>query len=204
MAPRTSRHFIGGVILAAGGGSRFGSAKQLAYLDGRPLLEHAVMAMEAVPAIERIVVVLGAAADEISERVDLGAAEPVVCRDWEEGIAASLRAGVAALADAEAIVVTLGDQPLITPQVIAAILDQIDSRQPAARATYDGRPGHPVLIKRQLYGAVAGLRGDAGARELLASVGVRELEARHLCRPDDVDTPADLRAIRGREPDPVR
>ena len=195
---------IGGVILAAGEGRRFGGVKQLADLDGRRLLEHAVDAMLAVPAIERIVVVLGAGAEEISSRVDLGEAEPVVCGEWKEGLAASLRTGVEALADAEAVVVTLGDQPLITPQVIAAVVDQIDAPEPAARVTYDGRPGHPVLIKRELYGAVARLRGDSGARDLLASAGLREFEAAHLCRPDDVDTPDDLRTIRELDREAVR
>jgi len=195
---------IGGLILAAGGGHRFGAVKQLADLDGRPLLEHAIVAMEAVPAIERIVVVLGAAAGEISDQVDLGAAEVVVCRDWEEGLSASLRTGAKQLADTEAIIVTLGDQPLISREVIAAILDQIRAPEAAARATYDGRPGHPVLIKRELYGAVAGLRGDTGARDMLATAGVREFEAAHLCRPDDVDTPADLWAIRALDRGEVR
>jgi molybdenum cofactor cytidylyltransferase/nicotine blue oxidoreductase len=187
---------IGGVILAAGPGRRFGAVKQLAELDGRPLLEHAVDAMLAVPAIERVVVVLGAAAEEISSRVELGEAEAVICDGWNEGLSASLRTGVEALAGAEAIVVTLGDQPLVTPQVIAAVLDQFDTYSLAARATYAGRPGHPVLIKRELYGALADLRGDAGARDLLAAAGVREIECGHLCRADDVDTPDDLRAIR--------
>ena len=73
---------IAAVVLAAGSGSRFGGAKQLAELDGIPLLEHALRAVEAVPAIERIVVVLGARADEVRAGVDFGLAEPVVCADW--------------------------------------------------------------------------------------------------------------------------
>jgi molybdenum cofactor cytidylyltransferase len=189
---------IGGVVLAGGEGSRFGARKQLAELDGRPLIEHAVGAVLAVPALERVIVVLGAGAGEIATRVDLGRAEVAICEGWAEGLSASLRAGVDALADAEAIVVTLGDQPLVTPQAIAAVLDELDAPEPAVRATYAGRPGHPVLIKRELFEAVRRLRGDAGARDLLASAGVREVECGHLSRPDDVDVPADLEAIRAR------
>ena len=136
---------IGGLILAAGGGSRFGGRKQLAELDGRPLLEHAIDAMREVPAIERILVVLGSNAEEISRRVNLEGVETVVCEEWEEGIAASLRAGVEALSDCESIVLTLGDQPFITPQVIAAIADYAPSPAPAARATYAGRARPPGL-----------------------------------------------------------
>jgi molybdenum cofactor cytidylyltransferase len=188
---------IGAVVLAAGGGSRFGGAKQLAELRGRPLIEHALLAIWAVPAIERVVVVLGAQADRVRAGADLEGAEVVVAEDWREGISASLRAGVAALAEAEAVVVMLADQPLITPQVIAAVLDSADSPAPATRATYGGAPGHPVLIKRELFARVAELEGDAGARDLLEAVGVRRVECGHLASAHDVDTRADLEAIGG-------
>jgi molybdenum cofactor cytidylyltransferase len=187
---------IGGIVLAAGGGRRFGGSKLTAELDGRPLLDHAVETMLAVPAIERIVVVLGAHAEQVAASADLAGVETVICAQWRHGITASLRAGVRALADADAIVVTLGDLPFITPQVIAAIVDQVDARAPAARATYDGRPGHPVLIKRQLFQAIEELRGDAGARDLLTGAGVRSLECGHLCWPNDIDTPDDLETAR--------
>jgi molybdenum cofactor cytidylyltransferase len=187
---------IAGLVLAAGEGRRFGGAKLAAELDGVTLLDHAVAAMLAVPAIERVLVVLGAHAEEISARTDLGAVETLVCERWSEGISASLAAGVEELAEADAIVVTLGDQPFVTPQVIAAIVDQLDGRRPAARATYGGRPGHPVLIKRALFERVRALRGDEGARDLLAAAGVQELECGHLCSPEDIDTPEDLEAAR--------
>ncbi|HSI80936.1 MAG TPA: nucleotidyltransferase family protein [Solirubrobacterales bacterium] len=187
---------IGGLVLAAGEGRRFGGRKLIAELDRRPLLEHSIEAILAVPAIERVVVVLGADADEVAAATDLAGTESVVCEQWREGMAASLRSGIAALGDVSAAVIVLGDQPFITPQVIAAIVDQADAPEAAARATYGGRPGHPVLIKRLLFEAVASLRGDAGARDLLAEAGVRELECAHLCRPDDVDTQDDLEVAR--------
>ena len=93
---------IGGIILAAGGSSRFGGRKQLAELGGRPLVEHAVEALRAVPALDRIVVVLGADAEDVRRGADLSGTEIVVADEWGEGIAASLRAGVAALAEAGA------------------------------------------------------------------------------------------------------
>jgi molybdenum cofactor cytidylyltransferase len=186
------------LVLAAGEGRRFGGAKLAADLDGVTVLDHSVEAMLLVPAIERIVVVLGAHAQEVSERADLAEVETVIADDWREGISSSLRAGVDALAGSEALLITLGDQPFITPQVIAAIVDQIGGPEPAARATYDGRPGHPVLVKRELYAALRLLRGDAGARDLLAKAGVREFECGHLCAPDDIDTRDDLDAARRR------
>jgi molybdenum cofactor cytidylyltransferase/nicotine blue oxidoreductase len=180
-----------GLILAAGEGTRFGpEPKLLAELDGRPLLEHAVRAQCAVPALERIVVVLGAHADRILERVDFLDAEPVVCTGWREGQAASLRFGVERVQDAHKVIVTLGDEPLITPQVIARFVDE---RAPA-RATYDGVPGHPVSLARKQLAAIGRLSGDRGARELLG--GARMIECGQLCSHRDVDTPEDLEAIR--------
>jgi molybdenum cofactor cytidylyltransferase len=188
---------LAGLVLAAGAARRFGAPKQLAPLDGRPLVEHALAAMAGVAGVERVVLTLGAHADEILAGIDLHGAQPLLVPDWEEGQAASLRAGVAALAPgADAIVVTLGDQPRVGGDAIARIAAEALGPAPAARAVYGGVPGHPVLITRPLYAAVAGLRGDAGARDLLRQAGALEVE----CGPDavlDVDTPAQLDALRG-------
>ena len=183
---------IGGLILAAGEGRRFGGTKQLAELQGRPLLTYAVEAMLSVPAIEPIVVVLGHEADAIRASVDFSGTETVVCDGWSEGQAASLRCGIAALGDVVAAVVTLGDQPFITPQVIAGVLDFDSGRDDAVRATYDGEPGHPVLLTRRLLDRADELQGDAGFRALLERHRVRRFEAGHLCDPADIDTREEL------------
>lgn len=191
---------IGAAILAAGGASRFGGGKLWAELHGRPLIEHALDAYTAVPAIAELVVVAGADADELAANVDLDRTRVVVCDGWQEGIAASLRAAVCALAMAgcRAAVIGLGDQPLITAQVVAAVIDMSDAGERPARATFGGAPGHPVVIPEALFGSVERLRGDVGARELLEAAGVAEIEVGHLCGGDDVDTKADLQAIRER------
>ena len=190
---------IAGVVLAAGGASRFGSPKQLAELDGVPLLQHAIDAVLAVPAVAPVVVVLGACAERVGEAVSLGGARAVVCPDWAEGMAASLRCGIAALDDPEWVVVTLGDQPRLTAEVIAAVADAAASAGrdvDAVRAMYDGVPGHPVALSRAMLPRVAELRGDVGARELLGSASVRTFEAGRLCDPADVDTPEELEGLR--------
>jgi molybdenum cofactor cytidylyltransferase len=190
------RRMNGGLVLAAGRGSRFGAPKQLAEFDGRPLIEHAISAIYGASGIDRVVVVLGAQAELIRDRADLGRAEVVVAPDWSEGIAASLRAGVAALATAQAIVVTLADQPFITSSAIAAVLARIDSPAPAARATFGGRCGHPVLLKRALFAEVAQLRGDVGARDLLQRADVELVACDDLASDVDIDTPTELAAAR--------
>jgi molybdenum cofactor cytidylyltransferase len=171
------------IVLAAGAGRRFGGPKQLAALDGRPLLQHVV---DAAPA--PLTVVLGAHADQVRAAVNLEGVDVVICKDWQEGQAASLRAGVEALAPVDAAVVLLGDMPFVTPQVIAGAVDHLSGRWDAVRTLYGGAPGHPVVLGRRVLDAVGGLRGDRGARDLLRAFRVREWEAGHLCDPADIDT----------------
>jgi CTP:molybdopterin cytidylyltransferase MocA len=160
-----------GVVLAAGGSRRFGGPKQLAELNGRPLLEHAVRAMAA--AVDRVVVVLGARADEVVAGADLRGAEVVVCAGWADGMSASLRCGLAALGDVDEVVVALADQPFVTAEAIRRVRA---TPGPAARAVYDG------------------VRGDAGFRDLLG--GAAEVECGDLADPTDIDTREDLEVVR--------
>ena len=186
---------IGGLILAAGEGRRFGGVKQLADVRGRPLLAHAVAAMRGVASLRPVVVVLGARADEVRAGVDLSGVDVVVNEDWADGQSSSLRAGVRALGEVDAAVVTLGDMPFVTPTVIAGVLQFDPGRFDAVRATYHGRPGHPVLLARPLLARVGELRGDVGFRELLAGARVREFECGDLCDPVDIDTREELDAL---------
>jgi CTP:molybdopterin cytidylyltransferase MocA len=183
----------GALVLAAGEGRRFGATKQLAPLEGRPLLAHVVGHVRQVAALAPVVVVLGHDAEAVRAGVpELASVEVVVAKDWREGQAASLRCGIAALGDVDAAVVLLGDQPFITPQVIAAVLDAGDGRHDAVRATYGGAPGHPVLLSRGLLGRAGELEGDTGFRRLLDGARVRQFEAGHLCDPADIDTREEL------------
>ncbi|MGA3362312.1 MAG: nucleotidyltransferase family protein [Solirubrobacteraceae bacterium] len=198
MSERNGGAKIGGLVLAAGAARRFGSPKQLATLDGRPLLEHALAAMAAAVSVGPTVVVLGSNADEILARVDLHGARAVICADWEEGQSASLRVGVAALRDGvEAIVVTLGDQPAIDARAIDRVAGARAADVVAIRATYGGRPGHPVLLEHDTFGALAGLRGDEGARNLFAGLDVALVECDGLGSDLDVDTVEQLRLSAG-------
>lgn len=179
----------GCVILAAGSGRRFGGPKQIARLDGRPVLQYALDLAAGSP-VDSTVLVLGSQADEVLGAVDLRGAEPLVCTGWREGMAAGLRGGIAALGEAATALVLLGDQPLITPRAVERVLAR-GRFEPAVRASYDGVPGHPVALGRELFPAVMRLRGDVGARTLLANAATVACE--DIADPLDVDTPADLR-----------
>jgi molybdenum cofactor cytidylyltransferase len=182
---------ICGLVLAAGAGTRFGDQpKQLAELEGRPLLEWAVRAQCNAPVLERVVVVLGASATRIRDAVEFGRAEVVVCPDWDTGQSASLRFGLAHVADAEKVVVTLGDAPLLT----SAVIERFARERPGTRAVYDGRPGHPVVLGSEQIAGLTRVDGDVGARGLLREAHV--VEVGDICSGRDVDTPEDLEEVR--------
>jgi molybdenum cofactor cytidylyltransferase len=190
---------IGGMVLAAGAATRFGGAKQLAMLEGRPLLEHSVRAMTAAP-LGRVLVILGAGAEDVLAGIDLDGAEALVCERWEEGQSASLACGLAELDDCEAVVVTLGDQPRMSPDAIRRVIAARGEDVAAVRATYRGAPGHPVLLERQLFKRLRDVSGDHGARNLLLSVRTREVPCDDLGGGVDVDTPDQLDALRAGGP----
>ena len=120
-------------------------------------------------------------------------AQPVICEQWEDGQAASLRRGIEFLTEqghVNRVIVTLGDQPRMTPELITRFLEE----PPGTRAVYDGHPGHPVVLGPVQMRAIARLHGDRGARELLR--GGPTIECGRLSCARDVDTPEDLEAIR--------
>jgi CTP:molybdopterin cytidylyltransferase MocA len=180
-----------GVLLAAGAGARFGAEPKVrARVGGRELWEWPLAALRD-GGVQRVVVVQGAG------RFEVGAddVQVVVCDEWADGLSASLRTGVAAAEamGADAVVIALADQPLLDGRAVAKVIAARgeDGGEPAAvRATYDGVPNHPTLIEAPLFDAVAALRGDEGARSLLA--GARRVPCDGLGAPDDVDTPQDL------------
>jgi CTP:molybdopterin cytidylyltransferase MocA len=123
--------------------------------------------------------------------VDFQCASVVACERWQEGQAASLRRGLLELSDASKVLVTLGDEPLLTAEVVARFVGE-----PAgARAVYNGRPGHPVVLGPDQIRQVMSLSGDRGARDLLGDGPQIELGGLDDVG-RDVDTTEDLERMR--------
>jgi molybdenum cofactor cytidylyltransferase len=158
-----------GLVLAAGTSTRMGRPKQLAELDGRPLLEHVLAALEAAP-VDRVLVALGAHAGTILERVDLHGAEPLVVEGFRAGMGHVLARAAAAIGDPDAVVVCLGDQPLIGAAVVGELVAAWRAGAgPVVTAAYRGRHGNPKLFDRTVLAELGELGGDTGARDLLAA-----------------------------------
>jgi molybdenum cofactor cytidylyltransferase len=195
-----------GLVLAAGSSRRMGSPKQLLMVRGKPLLELVVEQVNKSN-LDNVVVVLGAAADEIRSRVDMGRARVLLNSEHASGMASSLRAGVASLdPDVDRVVVILGDQPDVDAQLLNRLLDlQESSGLPAAALDFNGLLHPPVVLKRELWADLMSLEGDVGCRavirakpELVAHLAVET----DLTHPIDIDTPADY--DRASSPSPRR
>jgi CTP:molybdopterin cytidylyltransferase MocA len=176
-----------------------GRPKQLLPVRGRPLLE-GVVASVCASRLDDVVVVLGASADEIAGRVELGRARTLVNPDHARGMSSSLRAGLAALEpEFDRAVVVLGDQPAISGALLDELLDlQERSGLPAAALSFEGLLHPPVVLRRELWDDLRSLEGDVGCRavirarpELVAALPAAG-DRRH---PVDVDTPEDYERL---------
>ncbi len=174
-----------GVLLAAGAGTRYGMPKVLAA-QGQ-WLSLAVAALSG-GGCDDVVVVLGAAVVEVPEP-----ARAVIAADWADGMSASVRVGLTALGqDVGHAVLHLVDTPDVGAEVVARVLGAARSSDSGlARAVFDGRPGHPVVLARRHWPAlIATLHGDHGAREFLrARSDVVAVECADLATGADIDEP---------------
>ncbi|MFD0169598.1 NTP transferase domain-containing protein [Streptomyces decoyicus] len=191
---------MAGLLLAAGGGRRLGGRPK-ALLDhrGRPLVEHAARALRD-GGCHPVHIVLGAAADSVRERADLSAYGISENPDWAQGMGSSLRVGLAALADsgADAVVVSLVDQPGIGAAAVARVVAAYEGGTSLASAAYDGRRGHPVLFGADRWADIAATaEGDRGARAYLRrhAGDLTLVECSDIAEPYDIDTPEDLRRL---------
>jgi molybdenum cofactor cytidylyltransferase len=191
---------VAGLVLAAGSSTRMGRPKQLLPLGGRPLLE-VVVSAACASRLDQVVVVLGANAELIRARVEMGRARVVENPDHATGMASSLRAGLAAIGpEVDRVVVILGDQPLIDAELLDRLLDlQQASGRPVAALDFNGLLHPPVVLARSLWPELAELRGDVGCRALIRARP--ELVARLPAagtHPIDIDTPEDYQQCSAR------
>jgi molybdenum cofactor cytidylyltransferase/nicotine blue oxidoreductase len=182
---------VAAVVLAAGGGRRYGMPKALVEYEGSLLVERAVRTAAAV--CDPVLVVLGARAVDVWRTADLGGSAVLANKDWESGMASSLRVGLEGLRgwpdQVDAALITLVDMPGMTPEALEKVRLE-GSPGALAVATYDGVRAHPVLIGREHWdGVIETLSGDEGARNYLAEHDAIEIDCTGLADPADLDVP---------------
>ena len=186
------------IVLAAGASTRFGSAKQLVRIAGRPLL-HTAVARAVEIAGSAVTVVLGAHAAELSPLLSHSQSSVVINRDWREGIASSIRTGVARLpASCTAVLLTLVDQPAVTAEDLKRLVGAWKRQsEHIVAARYGNTTGVPAIFPRSTFSDLAALRGDVGARVLLQRNPDRVVRVPMPSAALDIDTPEDLLSLEG-------
>jgi molybdenum cofactor cytidylyltransferase len=199
MPAEGQRHAI---VLAAGAGRRFGGGKLLAPWQGEPLVLAAVRTALAAP-VGRVTVVLGAGKEAVAEALSAlpsARLKLVEAEHWRDGLSASLRAGIDSLpAEAESVVVFLGDMPAIPLDLAGELLDAIEAGAPAAVVVSPRGPAHPAAFARSQFDSLRELSGDRGARVLLEALGaaVARIKSDDPGVVFDIDLPADIEAPAG-------
>ena len=187
---------VGAIILAAGSSSRMpGSQKLLMDIDGTPMVRHVIEAASDGGCHQTVVVYSD---NDVKEAVD-GRVETVHNPEAKTGMASSLKVGLRAMRpEIEAVVVMLGDQPLVGARTIAALLRswRREGSRPAVAVAQDGGGwSPPVVLSRELWDEVLALKGDAGARQILQGRPELVDVVPAPGRPDDIDTPDDYAKI---------
>jgi molybdenum cofactor cytidylyltransferase len=184
------------IVLAAGASTRFGSVKQLVRVAGRPLM-HTVVARAVDVAGSAVIVVLGSRAADLAPLLTHSPATIVINRDWREGMASSIRAGVARLpSSCNAVLLILADQAAVTAEDLKRLASAW-RRQPQSivAARYALTTGVPAIFPRSTFGDLTDLRGDIGARTLLQRHTDRIVRVPMPSAAVDLDTPEDLLAL---------
>jgi CTP:molybdopterin cytidylyltransferase MocA len=187
----SSTPVVAAVVLAAGGGRRYGMPKALVEYEGSLLVERAVRTARVV--CEPVLVVLGAQAVDVWRQADLDGATVLANKDWETGMASSLRTGLDGLRGwpgrVDAALLLLVDMPGMTADALRRVAGHA-APDALAVAAYDGVRGHPVLIGREHWaGVIETATGDEGARRYLAAHEVTEVDCTGLADPTDLDVP---------------
>ena len=184
---------IVGLLLAAGSASRFGSDKLRHSLPhGVSIAVQAARHMKAE--LERVVAVVRPASEELAAALRADGCEVVICENAAEGMGASLACAARAAGEVDGYIVALADMPFVRPSSIAAVRDALAGGAPLVAPYFRARRGHPVGIAGRFAPELVALKGDEGAKNLLAAneQTVKKIPVGDPGVIRDIDRPEDL------------
>lgn len=187
---------VAGIVLAAGGSSRFGQTKQLLPWQGQPLVRHVTqLALQA--GLSPVIVVAGQALDQIREILKDLPAIVVHNPGWEAGQSTSVRAGLNTLPrPVGAAIFLLSDQPRVTPDLLQKLVEtHAHSLATIVAPQVDGRPANPVLFDQMTFPDFANIRGDLGGRQLFSKYPISWVPWHDGTILLDIDTPEDYQRL---------
>lgn len=181
------------LVLAAGASVRLGQPKQLVRVGGRPAL-HSVVSQATAIAGHAVTVVIGAHAAELTHLLQHSGVSLIVNRNWEEGMASSIRFGIASLPPAcDAVLIQLGDQVAVTADDLRRLVSAWRGEDSViAAAMYRGTVGVPAIFPRWCFSELSQLRGDVGAKSILDRYRDRVARVAMPNAALDLDTAEDL------------
>jgi molybdenum cofactor cytidylyltransferase len=190
---------IAAIVLAAGGSTRLAQPKPLLMFRGRRLVRHAVETAQAA-GLDRVIVVVGHAAQEVRQALSPLDVEFVDNPEWQQGQSSSLRAGLAAVGDeVEGALFLLADMPFVSSATLGRLIDRhAETLGPIVTAAAGGRRSNPALFDRETFASLLEVTGDLGGRAVFGQFDVREVpcDERELI---DIDDPEDVERLRAME-----
>ncbi len=199
----TPKARVAAIVLAAGESRRFGQPKQLLPVGDKTMIQHVVDIVLDSP-VEQVIVVLGCRAMEIGTSIADRPVQVVVNQEWKSGLSSSVRAGLAAVKpEVDAALFVLADQPGVTTEVIAKIIERYqETRAPIVVPTHRGQRGNPVLFDRSLFAELMRVKGDQGGRQVIAEHEdeLEEVEVQTEAIFADIDTADDYQTANLQSP----
>ena len=159
---------ISAILLAAGQSKRMGEPKQLMPFRQSTIVEQAIDNLLG-SAVNEVIVVVGYRAEDVIKAIAAKPIKSAVNPDYEHGMSTSIIAGLKRLhSEVEAVMLALGDQPLVNSQTINRLIDEFrDHDKGIAIPTYQGRRGHPIIFAIKYKEQLLKLKGDVGGRQII-------------------------------------
>ena len=187
------------IILAAGASTRMGQPKQLLKYNGANFIQHAIDEALAAGA-QKVLVVLGSEAEKISDQLNKKQANVLYNKNWEEGMASSIREGLQQSllisANVDAVILMVCDQPYVNAALLKNIINQhIESGKPIVASQYKDTLGTPVLFHKSFFPELLKLKGDLGAKKILMDNKEQVQAVRFPLGDIDIDNMADYEML---------